>query len=561
MKKQLQICLVFCAIIIASGTQAQRYLTEVFSSGDIETMSDITYATNIDFLFSDLSDQAAVAADLVAIQTAIQGGNPIPDAFFNPGDPSTAIKLTNIKMDVRMPSASVDSEEARPAIIYLHTGNFLPPIVNGGISGSKIDSAGVNLAKQWAKRGFVAVNASYRLGWNPIATDPDVRRGTLLNAVYRAFQDIQMCIRYLKANAADLGIDPERIVVYGQGTGGYVANTLACLDQIEELFLPKFIDSNTGTSYVNVDIVGGLDGYGGFLNLYQDMGISSDFAFAANAGGALGDESWMEGGEVPHVSFHCIRDPFAPFDEGTVIVPTTNEDVVDVHGSNFFIQKANDLGNNDAFADFPSDPYTDAARSHYGMTYDYIYPAPNDEITVSETPEGLFPFLKPINDLNVFLNESGPWDWWDFGTLQIVVDGYNAATGANVNATELHQQGLAGNPGMGPVKGLAHIDTIQGYLVPRIVAALDLSTGINDAEMAEVNLDVFPNPASEFVTIETEGEVIEFIELFDLNGRRLVVDNVNNTRYTLDRNNLQNGMYVMNLWIDGRRATTKIVFK
>lgn len=561
MKKQLPILLAAMAMLLNLNSQAQRYLTEIFNSGDIETTVDVTYATNIDFLFSNLSDQTQVGMDLMAIQAALQGGNPIPPEFYNPADPSTGVKVTDIKMDIRKPADAVDPEDSRPAIIFLHTGNFLPPIVNGGISGSKIDSSGVNLAKQWAKRGFVAVNASYRLGWNPVATDPDVRRGTLLNAVYRAYHDIQMCIRYLKANAEDLGIDPNKIVVYGQGTGGYVANTLAYLDQIPELFLPKFIDSNTGTSYVNVDIVGGLDGYGGLLNLYQDSGISSDYAFTVNAGGALGDESWMEGGEVPHVSFHCIRDPFAPFNEGTVIVPTTNEDVVDVQGSNFVIQKANDNGNNAVFADFPSDPFTDRARSLYGETFDYIYPAPNDEISVNETPEGLFPFLKPISELNVFLNESGPWDWWDFETLQAVVAAYNQATGASINATELHQQGVAGNPGMGPVKGLAHIDTIQGYMIPRIVLALELSTGVEEAEEAVVNLEVYPNPATDFVAFETPGEMIDHIEVYSLTGKRVLVEQVNNDRYVLQRGSLETGMYIVNLWFDGKRASSKVVFK
>lgn len=560
MKKQLLLPLLF-VLLCVSSLQAQRYLTEVFTSSQIETSMNETYATNIDFLFSEFSDPGQVEADLTAIGTALAMGDPIPAAYYNPADASTDVKVTDIKMDIRKPMDAEDSETMRPAIIYVHTGNFLPPIVNGGITGDKIDSAGVNLAVQWAKRGFVAVNANYRLGWNPVSTDPDVRRGTLLNAVYRAIHDIKMCVRYLKANATELGIDPNKIIIYGQGSGGYVSNAYMTLDDISELFLPKFIDSNTGTSYVDVNTVGDIDGYGGTLNLYQDMGISADVAFTVNAGGAMGDESWMEGGEPPHVAFHCVRDPFAPFDQGTVIVPTTNEDVVDVHGSNFFIQKAVDAGNNDAFVDFPSDPYTDRARSLYGETLEYIYPAPNDEITVNVTPEGLFPFVKPINEMNVFLNESGPWDWWDFETLQVVVDAYNNATGANVNASALHQTGVAGNPGMGPVKGLAHIDTIQGYMVPRIVTALDLTTGINEAEEANVQLEVFPNPATDMVSIYTEGEVINHIELYDIKGQRILAENVNSDRYELKRGDLESGVYVVNLWFDGKRTTTKIVFK
>ena len=69
---------------------------------------------------------------------------------------------------------------------------------------------------------------------------------------------------------------------------------------------------------------------------------------------------------------HCVRDPFAPFDDEPFVVLTTNEDVVDVSGPNVFIQKANALGNNSAFTSIPdgNDPYTDRARSLYGQTFD-----------------------------------------------------------------------------------------------------------------------------------------------------------------------------------------------
>jgi hypothetical protein len=334
------------------------------------------------------------------------------------------------------------------------------------------------------------------------------------------------------------------------------------LDDDAELFLPKFIDSNTGSSYVNTAVVGGIDGYGGFLNLYQDNGTSADVAFTANAGGALADESWMEGTEPPHVSFQCVRDPFAPFDAGTVIVPTTNEDVVDVHGANVAIQKAVDLGNNDAFVDFPDgDPYTDRARSLYGTTLDYIYPAPNDMITINSTPEGLFPFVKPINDLNVFLNESGPWDWWDFATFEQVVAATNAALGTSYDAATIHGQGIAGNPDMGPVKGLAHIDTIQGYLIPRIVTSLALATGIESAPDKDVTLEIFPNPATDQVSVIAVGETIDYMELYDITGKLVRVENVRNDRLIIERQNLESGIYLLNLWFDGAKSTSKIVFK
>jgi len=562
MQKLLRFSGVAALMGVATLSFGQRYLTEIFSSSQINTTSNVVYATNIDFLTSNFTNQAQVQDDLIALNTAIALNQPFPAAYYNPADASTSVKVTNLLMDIRQPDQTADPVEARPAIIYVHTGNFLPPLINGGITGSKIDSAAVNLCKQWAKRGFVSVSASYRLGWNPISTDPDVRRGTLLNAVYRAIRDVKMCVRYLKDNAEELGIDPNQIIIYGQGSGGYIANAYMTLDDITELFLPKFLNSETAQPYVDINLVGGIDGYGGALNLYQDNGISADVAFTANAGGAIGDISWLEGGEPPHVAFHCVRDPFAPFNEGTVIVPTTNEDVVEVQGSNIVIQNAVNFGNNNSFASFPSgDPYTDRARSLYGQTLDYIYPAPNNTVTINSTPEGLFPFVKPINQVNVFLNESGPWDWWDFATLQQVVAGTNAALGTNFDATTLHQQGIMGNPDMGPVKGLAHIDTIQGYLVPRIIAALNLPTGIESAPEKQVHLDIFPNPAIDQITVVAQGEKIDYMELFDLTGKRVLVENINSDRFILHRRNLESGVYLLNLWFDGEKSTNKVIFK
>ncbi len=559
-------------------TQAQRYATEIYSSNQLE--ADVVFGANVNpFSIPAIEvDPVGWNAEMEALNENIDNGEAFPDNFFIPNvalppEQQTLVKLTALEMDIYTPPAE-DDLDARPLIIFIHTGNFLPPLFNGGITGDKIDSAGVNLCRQWARRGFVAASINYRLGWNPESTDPDVRRGTLLQAVYRALHDTQSAVRFFRnsvENGNPYGIDPDKIVLFGQGSGGYVAQAYITLnDYVTEIAgLDKFVGNNG--PYVIEAIDGDIDGGPGITRLpdpLQEAGISKDVNMAANAGGALADISWLDEGEPPMVAIHCIRDPFAPFDDGTVVVPTTNENVVDVSGGNVFIQAANDFGNNDAFAEIPDgDPFTDRARSLYGETFDYILPT-QEEITVSETPEGLFPVLLPINEPipgTPFFNESGPWDFWDLATLELVVQATNAAAGTEFDAAELHGSGLLGNPGMSPEKGLAFIDTIQGYAVPRIMCVLDLEGAVCDASntddaVFENSTNVYPNPSQGELTIRNNEYMIRRVELMDITGRIVMSEVVNANIHTINRNDFSEGVYLMQVFFDNTRITKKVLF-
>jgi hypothetical protein len=468
MRKYLHPLLIMVVLFAGINANAQRYLDEVFDNDDI-VVETVSFATNIDFMTSDLGG-ANLAIDIGTLSATVEAGLPIGAAYYDVMDESTDLKVIDITMDIYRPDNAVDPVDERPVIVYIHTGNFLPPPLNGSPNGTKTDSAAVNLCMQWAKRGYVAVSCDYRLGWNPIAETVQERRGTLLNAVYRAIHDVKQGVRFLREDAmADntYEIDETKIVLYGQGSGGYVSNAYMTLDNGPvELFLTKFLPNpfDDTVSYIDTLLVGNIDGWGysNTLTLYRNTGISADVAMTVNAGGALADESWLEAGDPPMVAFNCIRDDFAPFTEGTVIVPTTLEEVVDVHGANFFIQKCNDLGINDVFAGIPDgDDFTDAARSHYGQTYEA---SNGNEETVNATPEGLFPVLRPL--YGYLMNEASPWEWWDQNSpiAQTLV-----APGVTANMAS-----LSSNPDMTPEKGLAYLDSIQGYMLPRVMCALNL---------------------------------------------------------------------------------------
>lgn len=89
------------------------------------------------------------------------------------------------------------------------------------------------------------VRTFYRLGWNPQSSDQDVRTGTLLNAVYRAIQDAKTSVRFLRENFSVGGntykVDTSKVIVGGQGSGGYVAFAYASLDKVSELNLQSLL--------------------------------------------------------------------------------------------------------------------------------------------------------------------------------------------------------------------------------------------------------------------------------------------------------------------------------
>jgi hypothetical protein len=549
MKKSLLALALACTV----GASAQdRYLEESFQ---INVTTDVEYGINVNFLTSTLTDLTQVNSDMTEIKTAIATGGTIAPKFFDPTDPASDIKLTRLTMDIYEPAN--DSITDRPVIMYIHTGNFLPPPFNGGPNGSKADSAAIVLCQQWAARGFVAVAFNYRHGWNPTSGDQEVRKGTLLNAVYRAIHDSKQAVRFIKAGASTYGIDKSKITLYGQGSGGYVALAYPTLDKYSEITLPKFTDLTTGASYVDTATVGNFEGFGQFsLSTYVPNGESSDIAMTVNAGGALADTSWLEAGDVPMVSFHCLRDPFAPFDEGTVVVPTTLGNVVDVQGPNVFLEKANALGNNNAYINFNfNDPYTVSARAKYGNTYSYIFPAPANQMTVNNN-EGMYTFLRPLGNTQ-FENQGSPWEWWDPNSPLA-----QAVVSAGPPPITAHQASLISNPDMSPSKGRTYLDTIQGYMIPRVMVSLQLAgyqkLGVDESTQ-KVAYSLYPNPTNGLLNIETASTAtIESLEVVDLSGKTVLRQAPLTSKAEVNLSQLPEGLYLINTVIDGVAQTQKV---
>ena len=532
---QLLFSLLLITLATDSMGQGRRYLEPIFAETDLQITRDVTYGVNITQLTPSPSRQT-------------------------------------LKLDLYQPPAS-DTVSQRPLIIYLHTGNFLPPVTNGSPVGNKGDSTAVAFCTQWAMRGYVAACIDYRLGWNPVTPNADTRKSTLLQAVYRALQDTRNAVRFFRNGALNLSnpyhINEAQISVFGEGSGGYVALAVGSLDNFSKISsLPKFRDANTNLPYVDATVNGDINGFGGDTtsqNLDNYPGVSSAVHFIINAGGALADTSWLSAGQAPVISFQTVRDPFAPYGNGTVIVPTTNENVVDVSGAGVFMKIVNDLHNNDAFASFTfsaNDPETAAARSRYNLTVPYILPSPFDQINTG-SGEGLMNFLLPLAS-DKLKNQASPWQFWDQNSTaaQTIDPTSNPPSTTNANS-------LASNPDMSPVKARIYIDSMQRYMLPRLMITYQLpgyqTVGIQEAVVSNSQLAVYPNPASSSINVVVKNNALEMqtITLTDVTGKVVMSENASNgSNHTIQRNGMSPGIYLVNVrFKSGEQTNTKVVFE
>ena len=521
MKKQLLNLLMAIFISISFNISSQeRYIDEVFESVDV--ISDVSYGNNVSVL-TLLFDQPPFVQDLL--------------------------------MDIYTPSG--DTETNRPVVIMLHTGSFLPPVVNGQATGSKADNAIVAQCESFAKKGFVAVAISYRSGWNPSSTNPDVRRRGLVQAALRGLQDTRTAVRFLRKSYLDEG-NPYGIscqfAVGGLGTGGYVALAAAALNDYEtELTTPKFMDTsqdidgdgvNDAVPYIIPEFLGNLDGTSEgilpeldldgdgitdetdvVLCIPNHVGYSSQIDMAFNIGGAMVDTAWMNQGECPIASMQCYLDEDAPYDVGNIVVPVTNEIVIEGHGSLALQKVAESLGNNDVFNGLSMN-ITDswygngdgAANSSIQVQAENMFGSlqfdengnPVWEFEGHEVYPGLFPIVAPTGDelepgddcancgadatycLFPWIEQGAPWDWWN-NDIDDPFSYPNLAANTETNPLYDGETTPAtfaclstnGNPDMSEAKGLAFASMIQEFITPRIYVALGLELNSNVCSIAD----------------------------------------------------------------------------
>ena len=519
------------AFMAFTASAQQRYLEEVFTNSQITVVPNVPYGYN----FSQY-----VPATM---------GGPMVIPMYS---------------DVYMPDTAIDQTASRPVVIIFHTGSFLPKGLASPL-GDRKDSAVVDLAKRFARRGYVAVSASYRLGWLANSTNLDLRRGTNLLAVYSAVQDAKVCVRAVRVSKLVQGdpyrIDPSAISLVGAGSGGYITLAYATLSSYPEVAAPnkfKYQDPGTGifgtavtagTPYIDTARVGDWNGYGGKAviigahpvtglplvdqtqigrNIELYKGVPHNVNMVVNLGGALGDSAWMAQGDAPVVSFHSRYDFYAPYYRGMVNVPVAGAffPVVEVAGSHTAVKMANTFGNNTVLAGSTmNDAYSVLARTNA-----YNIGSQDNLFTFNMVP--------PVATLPFRVN-SNPWDWWD------PTDPLSAnETNPNVKA-----------------QSLLYIDTIMAFTLPRMAKALNaVGYSISVPEAEGLKFQVLPNPTTANAQLYVYGAQIQAVEVHDLLGRAVFAsEGLSASELELPSAAWAPGAYFVRIQTDRGMRTAKLI--
>ncbi len=217
----------------------------------------------------------------------------------------------DLKLDIYRPDGGV---RMRPAVVLLHGG--------GWAMGSKGGLLQRYLAGGLRKAGFVVCSVDYRLA------------GAGRNHYPAALDDAQRAVRWLRANTAKYGVDPNRIAAMGDSAGGYLAAML-------------------GTCPTRATVGDGLDRYPCTVKCVVDLYGPSDFttprqsgenglrlAILANFIGKKPAEApalYRDASPISHVSrrsaaflvFHGTKDPLVPIAQSERLVAALRKAGVD----------------------------------------------------------------------------------------------------------------------------------------------------------------------------------------------------------------------------------------
>ena len=166
-------------------------------------------------------------------------------------------------------------------------------------------------------------------------------------------------------------------------------------------------------------------------------------------------------------------------------------------------------------------------------------------------------FIRPITD-DLYNNRSGPWQWWDpespYATAEVSPD--------NLPGVTVHMASLPGNPDMGPEKGRTFIDTIMGYMCPRIAVINGDYTvdqlSVND-KLPSNAANIYPNPAKNEITISVDNQFnVQSIRLMDITGREVKNITANNI-VRINVSDLQSGYYMINIQTSEGLISSKLI--
>jgi len=225
---------------------------------------------------------------------------PMPDSVIYEPDldyaPAVGGKLA---MDIVRPRDNAGAPH--PAVLCIHGGGFR--------AGNR--QSYLPLCIKLAQRGYVAATVTYRLA--PKSQFP------------APVQDVKAAVRWLRANAAKFGIDPERIGVTGGSAGGHLALFLGLTPGVAEFegYGPN-PEQSSRVSCV-VDYYGPTDftkSYGKSVDaaevLPQFLGGDLEHARAAHI--KASPLNWVSPSSAPVLAVHGTKDRYVAYEQSQWLV-------------------------------------------------------------------------------------------------------------------------------------------------------------------------------------------------------------------------------------------------
>jgi acetyl esterase/lipase len=173
----------------------------------------------------------------------------------------------NLKCNVYWPP---QQGSGRPAVLLVHGG--------GWVQGDRSQLHGYGIL--FGRIGYVCVATEYRLA--PASKWP------------AQIHDVKACLRWMRANAGHLGIDPQKIAVSGNSAGGHLSLMLAGTQNVAEF------EGEGGNPDAGTELAAAIAFYAPAQLYIKDQPLREELSFLFGRG--YSDETARRASPIDHVS-------------------------------------------------------------------------------------------------------------------------------------------------------------------------------------------------------------------------------------------------------------------
>jgi len=186
---------------------------------------------------------------------------------------------TQLEAHIFLPPDHMESDRC-PTFVFFHGGGWFEGEPENGYQ----------LCEHWATHGMVAIAFEYRLA--------DFVKVTPIECV----TDAKSAVRWVRVHAAELGIDPSKIVVTGGSAGGHLAISTATIEGFEEKDEDLSINSSPDA----------VIAWSAPVNLFEDSWFAQLLGDHADVS-ALSPAHHVRSGLPPMALLHGTEDETVPY--------------------------------------------------------------------------------------------------------------------------------------------------------------------------------------------------------------------------------------------------------